>query len=247
MNMLGVAIGFLMGGTMVPSSKDYNGAVWQGMFNTLIAQACFCTFMVVCCVIFVKNAPKTPPSMSQVLILQSKQKKLMEKRKKVGKTDKTKTSTIEESKIIKESTIDIERSPIITKENEKLEMISFVGSLQILFRDKMFHFVTQAYCLYLGLFAAYNTVLNQMCMVHYPSKEGEIGLMGFTSVILGLLGIFSAGIWLDKTNRYKFISVGTFGCCTFPFWRLRYYLYTVVTLSLSLQVFVSSDFFHIHI
>ena len=214
MNMLGVAIGFLMGGTMVPSSKDYNGAVWQGMFNTLIAQACFCAFMVVCCVIFVKNAPKTPPSMSQVLILQSKQKKLMEKTKKVGKTYKTKTSTIEENKIIKESTIDIERSPIITKENEKLEMISFVGSLQILFRDKMFHFVTQAYGLYFGLFAAYNTVLNQMCMVHYPGKEGEIGLMGFTSVILGLFGIFSAGIWLDKTNRYKFISVGTFGCCT---------------------------------
>ena len=214
MNMLGVAIGFLMGGTMVPSSKDYNGAVWQGMFNTLIAQACFCAFMVVCCVIFVKNAPKTPPSMSQVLILQSKQKKLMEKTKKVGKTYKTKTSTIEENKIIKESTIDIERCPIITKENEKLEMISFVGSLQILFRDKMFHFVTQAYGLYFGLFAAYNTVLNQMCMVHYPGKEGEIGLMGFTSVILGLFGIFSAGIWLDKTNRYKFISVGTFGCCT---------------------------------
>ena len=214
MNMLGVAIGFLMGGTMVPSSKDYNGAVWQGMFNTLIAQACFSAFMVVCCVIFVKNAPKTPPSMSQVLILQSKQKKLMEKTKKVGKTYKTKTSTIEENKIIKESTIDIERCPIITKENEKLEMISFVGSLQILFRDKMFHFVTQAYGLYFGLFAAYNTVLNQMCMVHYPGKEGEIGLMGFTSVILGLFGIFSAGIWLDKTNRYKFISVGTFGCCT---------------------------------
>lgn len=214
MNMLGVAIGFLMGGTMVPSSKDYNGAVWQGMFSTLIAQACFCAFMVVCCVIFVKNAPKTPPSMSQVLILQSKQKKLMEKTKKVGKTYKTKTSTIEENKIIKESTIDIERCPIITKENEKLEMISFVGSLQILFRDKMFHFVTQAYGLYFGLFAAYSTVLNQMCMVHYPGKEGEIGLMGFTSVILGLFGIFSAGIWLDKTNRYKFISVGTFGCCT---------------------------------
>lgn len=217
MNMLGVAIGFLMGGTMVPSSKDYNGAVWQGMFNTLIAQACFCTFMVVCCVIFVKNAPKTPPSMSQKLILQSKESKeknLMEKRKKVGQSSKIKTSAAKENKIIKESTIDVERSPIITKENDKLEVMSFIGSLQILFRDKMFHFVTQAYGLYFGLFAAYNTVLNQMCMVHYPGKEGEIGLMGFTSVILGLFGIFSAGIWLDKTNRYKFISVGTFGCCT---------------------------------
>ena len=214
MNMLGVAIGFLMGGTMVPSSKDYNGAVWQGMFNTLIAQACFCTFMVVCCVIFVKNAPKTPPSMSQVLLLQSKEKKLMEKRKKVGQTGKTKMSTAGENKTIKESTIDMERSPIITKENDKSEVLSFIGSLQILFRDEMFHLVTQAYGLYFGLFAAYNTVLNQMCMVHYPGKEGEIGLMGFTSVILGLFGIFSAGIWLDKTNRYKIISVGTFGCCT---------------------------------
>ena len=72
MNMLGVAIGFLMGGTMVPNSTDHDGVVRDGMFKTLLIQAIFCTLMVILCLFLVKDTPKTPPSRSQQLILKNK-------------------------------------------------------------------------------------------------------------------------------------------------------------------------------
>lgn len=228
MNMLGVAIGFLMGGTMVPSSTDYDGVVRKGMFNTLIAQAVFCTFMVVCCVIIVKDAPKTPPSMSQYLVLKSKQQKNQKK----AKIQFTKKGNVVGVSLEHENMIPEIAAPINTEKElhpgesnfqtgngapskpEGVKAIGFSKSLKLLVRDKTFHLVTQAYGFYFGLFAAYNTILNQMCMVHYPGKEKEIGLMGFTSVLLGLVGIFFAGIWLDKTKKYKLISIATFACCT---------------------------------
>ncbi|XP_057289612.1 feline leukemia virus subgroup C receptor-related protein 2-like [Hydractinia symbiolongicarpus] len=201
MNMLGVAVGFLMGGTMVPSSENYD----DGMFNTLMAQAVFCTFLVILSVILIRNAPSSPPSMSQLLILESKHaaaKKTNKNRvgtKAVGDADKQVAAAGESSKASTDSNV---------------KTAGFLQNLKSLSKDKAFHLVTQSYGLYFGLFAAYNTVLNQMCMVNYPGKEKEIGLMGFTSVLLGLVGILLAGIWIDRTSRYKSISIGTFTCCS---------------------------------
>ena len=195
MNMLGVAVGFLMGAIMVPSSDDYDGVVRRGIFTTLLAQAIFCTLMVVLCAILVKDAPNSPPSMSQYQILKSKQKKLLSKKMNKEGKDKTKEEKTDQSN------------------EDHINVMSFSQSLKQLACDKMFNLVTQAYGIYFGLFGAYNTVLNQLCMNHFPGKEKEIGLMGFTSVILGLVGIFLAGVWLDRTKRYKSVSVTTFLCC----------------------------------
>jgi len=233
MNMLGVAIGFLMGGTMVPASKDYNGVVRHGMFNTLVAQAVFCSFMVICCVILVKNSPETPPSMSQVLLLKRKQNSELRKQRK-NKVEAEKMIT--EKVIFTASTNSTEFSTHSSEDHH----LGFIQSLKILSRDVNFHLVAQSYGFYFGLFAAYNTVLNQMCTVHYPGKEEQIGLMGFTSVILGLFGIFLAGLWLDKTKRYKFISIGTFACCTislFVFTILLVYGGSFVAVFISFCIF----------
>ncbi|XP_066915277.1 heme transporter FLVCR2-like [Clytia hemisphaerica] len=192
MNMMGVAIGFLMGGTMVPGTQDYDGEVRDGMLKTLLIQAIFCTVMVILCLILVHDFPKSPPSMSQLLLIQNKQRKLEQKKK---------NKNISKGKQIES----------IADENQHM---NFKTSLALLVKDVNFHLVAQAYGIYFGLFGAYNTVLNQMCMNHFPGKEQEIGLMGFTSVILGLIGILLAGIWLDRTRCYKLVSIGTFIACS---------------------------------
>lgn len=202
MNMLGVAIGFLMGGTMVPNSPDYEGVVRDGMFTTLLIQAVFCTIMVVLCLVLIHDAPQTPPSMSQKLILVQKRKKREEKQKGIQNNTSVDDGKYENN----DNHIDCS--------SESGEVINFRTSLKLLIKDKNFHLVAQAYGIYFGLFGAYNTTLNQMCMNHFPGREQEIGLMGFTSVILGLIGILLAGVWLDKTKRYKSISVATFLACT---------------------------------
>lgn len=197
MNMLGVAIGFLMGGTIVPGTSDYDGAVRNGIFKTLLIQAIFCTIMVVCCLVLVRDCPESPPSMSQLLVWKNKQKKQQLKKVKSQESASTTASESTES----------------SDDNTVVDTNNFKKSLSLLARDRNFHLVAQAYGIYFGIFAAYNTVLNQWCMIHFPGREQEIGLMGFTSVILGLIGIFLAGVWLDKTARYKFISIGTFLAC----------------------------------
>lgn len=205
MNMLGVAVGFLMGGTMVPSSEDYDGVVRDGMFNTLMAQAVFCTFLVILSVILIRNAPSSPPSMSQLLILKSKQAAA----KKTNKY-RVQTKTVEDT----DNQVATSGDSSTASTDSNVKTAGFLQNLKSLSKDRAFYLVTQSYGLYFGLFAAYNTVLNQMCMLNYPGKEKEIGLMGFTSVLLGLVGILLAGIWIDKTNRYKSISIGTFVCCS---------------------------------
>ena len=222
MNMLGVAVGFLMGGTMVPSSKDMDGVVREGMFNMLVSQAVFCSMLVLAVVLLIKAHPPSPPSMSQALLWKLGDKKQM------SKVPQNKSEALHAHSESKESdvkkTVDesCETNASSQKQADgKNSMISnqpnaptFLQSFHILVKDKSFHLVTQAYGFYFGLFAAYNTILNQMVTPKYPGKEREIGLMGFAAVICGLFAIFFGGIWLDRTRKYKALSVATFSACT---------------------------------
>eukprot|EP00794_Sanderia_malayensis_P009023 gene9023-9987_t len=231
MNMLGVAVGFLMGGTMVPSSDDMDCVVRSGMHNLLLSQAVFCTFLALLTVVFIKAAPPTPPSQSQKLVLQLKDKNLIQKQldAEVLATDASKEGGLKnEEKKSMSSKEEISDGVVIISNNQSLEnggshnndnakyhkLPSFYDSLLILMKDKSFHLVCQAYGLYFGLFAAYNTILNQMVIAKYNGKEMEIGYMGFAAVMFGLFAIFFSGIWLDKTRRYKILSVVIFVTCS---------------------------------
>ena len=243
MNMLGVAIGFLMGGTLVPNSPDYEGVVRDGMFTTLLVQAVFCTVMVVMCLVLIHDAPKTPPSMSQKLILDQKQKKQKEKQKQKD-IQKKKQKDIQNKSNFDHTDKPKSGDNPSSEGSHSGENINFRTSLKLLIKDKNFHLVAQAYGIYFGLFGAYNTTLNQMCMNHFPGREQEIGLMGFTSVILGLIGILLAGVWLDKTKRYKSISVATFLACTVSLLVFTFVLvytdnFTLVYVSFSIFGFFS--------
>lgn len=216
MNMLGVAIGYLMGGTLVPSSDDYDGAVKDGLFKSLFAQAVFCTILVIISVIFVRRVPLTPPSMSQALRLRQKQKKKLQKKLQKEKEVKLTGYINYASESIQNSDDFYECSSnnsSSTLEDDSFQTYGFVESFCQLAKNKPFHLITHSYGIYFGLYLAINTLLNHICTLNFPGKEQEIGIMGFISVILGLVAILVAGIWIDKTRRYKLISVITFLFC----------------------------------
>jgi len=205
MNMFGVAIGFLMGGTMIPSSTDFDCKVRNGMYRMLISQAVFCTFLALLSLVVIQDSPPTPPSRSQELVLKSKRRDFVNEISFNGSERTSLQSTI---------TADPAEMPTNkatkTLDSEPQTVPHFAASLVLLAKDKSFHLVCQAYGLYFGLFAAYNTILNQMVVTKYSGKEKEIGYMGFAAVNCGLFAIFFSGIWLDKTRRYKALSTSIF-------------------------------------
>lgn len=204
MNMLGVALGFLMGGTMVPSDpSEMDCGVRYGMYNMLLSQALFCSLLAFSSILLVQSAPPTPASRSQALVLKMKDKKFINSQlnDKVYDTQEKTESTPDSS------------NGNCKGANNSVEFPTFYESLFVLVKDKSFHLVCQAYGFYFGLFAAYNTILNQMVIARYPGKEKEIGYMGFAAVLCGLFAIFFSGIWLDKTKRYKSLSIAIFTTC----------------------------------
>ena len=214
MNMFGVAIGFLMGGTMVPSSKNMDCDVRYGMHRLLLSQAIFCSLLAFLGLVVIKDAPPTPPSRSQELVLKIKAQGFAKEIADYGSDENaTNNSKDQDKKILSDSVSNGPADEESVSPGTNLECQSvptFGESLIVLAKQKSFHLVCQAYGLYFGLFAAYNTILNQMVISRYPGKEKAIGYMGFAAVNCGLFAIFFSGIWLDKTRRYKSLSVAIF-------------------------------------
>lgn len=102
---------------------------------------------------------------------------------------------------------------ILAKDIEQLKTTPSTGltkNFKIVVHKPIFHYLTQAYSLYFGLFSSINSLLNQMTTSQFPGREKLIGMMGFTSIIIGVCAILLSGIFLDKTHRYKLISCSIF-------------------------------------
>ena len=84
---------------------------------------------------------------------------------------------------------------------------------KMLITNITFHLLTQAYSLYFGIIVTVTTLLNQMTIQYFPGHEKLIGIMGCTSTLFGLISILLAGMWIDQTHRYKFLSVSVFISC----------------------------------
>uniref|UniRef100_A0A9L0TSQ6 Major facilitator superfamily (MFS) profile domain-containing protein n=1 Tax=Equus caballus TaxID=9796 RepID=A0A9L0TSQ6_HORSE len=54
-----------------------------------------------------------------------------------------------------------------------------------------------------GAFYSLSTLLNRMVILHYPGEEVNVGGIGLTIIIAGMLGTVIPVIWLDKTKTYK--------------------------------------------
>eukprot|EP00112_Aurelia_sp_Birch-Aquarium-sp1_P004412 Seg1499.4 transcript_id=Seg1499.4/GoldUCD/mRNA.D3Y31 product="Feline leukemia virus subgroup C receptor-related protein 2" protein_id=Seg1499.4/GoldUCD/D3Y31 len=225
-SMSGVAVGFLMGSKLVPNSKDMNSVVRHGVYKLLFSEAIICTILALTSVFVIKDAPPTPPSRSQALRQGTKEKDVKDDAKRGDRCNygsltpeghgpvcsgKAKTGT-PASQL---QTTDGTNHSLLSKADrlERETVPDFRESFKLLWKDKQFHIICQAFGIFFALISAYSTVLNQMVTAQYPGKEKEVGYMGFFAAICGISAMLLIGRLIDKTRRYKIISQAVFAIC----------------------------------
>ncbi|KAL1473252.1 hypothetical protein MTO96_038809 [Rhipicephalus appendiculatus] len=100
---------------------------------------------------------------------------------------------------------------------------TFAQALYRLMRDRDFCLLLLSYGLNTGAFYSISTLLNPVVIRYFPGEENFAGLLGVIIVVSGLLGSWAAGWVLDKTGKYKEVSVVTYAFST-----LGLFLYTFV-------------------
>ena len=229
-NAVGVAIGFLMGSMLIPASNDYEGVVQRGVLITLLLLAIFSFILLIVSIIFVEKNPPTPPTVTQSIY------KVRKLTKKGFQTDVpcanseigTENNAIQCDELenviggigkqhVGNKTEDSEIQNHSVNDTTIQHSTGLLKNFKSLVKMLSFHLLVHSYALYFGLVNTVNNILNQMCIKHFPSKEKLIGIMGFTNILLGLLGSVICGILIDKTRRYKIISIGIFGSSAVSF------------------------------
>ncbi|XP_035668177.1 feline leukemia virus subgroup C receptor-related protein 1-like [Branchiostoma floridae] len=84
---------------------------------------------------------------------------------------------------------------------------SYIGSVKRLVKSVPFVLLIVTYGVNSGSFYAISTLLNQVVLSKYPGEEVNVGRIGLTIVLTGLLGSVLCGIWLDRTRTYKGTTV----------------------------------------
>ncbi|KER26496.1 hypothetical protein T265_06283 [Opisthorchis viverrini] len=82
----------------------------------------------------------------------------------------------------------------------------FKGQLLGVLKNGNFTVLLLSYGITTGLFYALGTLLNVILQVYFPGNAA-IGWIGFTMIISGMLGSMLIGIALDRTRRYRLISL----------------------------------------
>ena len=96
-------------------------------------------------------------------------------------------------------------SNLVTSVNEgNCKAPPFMTCLRLLAGDRDYNLYSQAFAICFGVFVFYSIVLNEM--VSKRMKEGDIGWMGFSCNMFGIVGMLSCGIIVDKYKCYKLMS-----------------------------------------
>lgn len=97
-------------------------------------------------------------------------------------------------------------SNLLTSVNEGHNKVPpFMTCIRLLVEDRDFNLYTQGFSICFGIFAFYSIVLNEM--VSFKMKEGDIGWMGFSCNIAGLINMLICGLIVDKYKCYKGMSI----------------------------------------
>nr|XP_042901622.1 feline leukemia virus subgroup C receptor-related protein 2 [Parasteatoda tepidariorum] len=87
----------------------------------------------------------------------------------------------------------------------------YLSSLKQLVTDRSFMFLFMAYGFIVGTYLAMSTLMNEMVLIHFPGEEVDAGWLGAIMVFAGMGGSILFGVFLDKTHRFKEVSVVIFG------------------------------------
>ena len=176
-NMLGVAIGYLMGGLLVPNLLDYDGEVKRGIFRTLLIQAVISLVLFISAIVGIPKAPPTPPTISQQLQQQQEQQQQQQQQQQSQQQQQQKRRPQKEQQ--QQQATNINQQSDQKNDYGSLDTINgrpppyqnrLVKDLKYLVRSRKFHLLTQAYGISFGLFASVNTVVNSMCIEHFKGN-----------------------------------------------------------------------------
>ena len=227
MNMLGIALGFLLASLLIPASTDYEGAVKDGMFVMLLSVTVFCILLLILSIIFIRNAPPTPPSITQKISRFRKITKharisqievgIMNSNVQIDRDDKVMEEGIDQH-VNKIDSSQIHVPPVDDLEdNIIMQSTGLRKNWKYLMRMPSFHLLLHSYGISFALLMSLCNILNQMTIKIFPSHEKFIGVMGCTNIVCGILGSLFTGILIDKTNRYKIVSIAIFTSCVISF------------------------------
>jgi FLVCR family feline leukemia virus subgroup C receptor-related protein len=102
------------------------------------------------------------------------------------------------------------RPPLKPFANNGDEKHDFLNSLKKLFHNRSFNFHAVAYGINIAVFVSISTLLNQFMLFYFPKSEEDAGRIGLLMVILGMIGAIAFGYILDKTHKYKEISLAMY-------------------------------------
>lgn len=255
MSLSGAGVAFLLSSFFVSSRGTDEKDVGNGLRNLLLFEAISSTALFILCAIVVKPLPPSPPSRSQELRLQG----LQAAEPNTQKTRKWKQtgeySSLEPHADIcasgdeddSSSKTEDASSPLIGANGRDTVAPSFTHDLKMLLKNKTFHILCQAYSIYFGLFTAFATVLNQTITSVFPGEEKQVGYMGFTAGVTGLIATFISGVVITKTRQYRVYAIAVYSlCCVttiFLFLALHYSgNATLVFIAIAIYGFLASPY-----
>ncbi|XP_047096660.1 feline leukemia virus subgroup C receptor-related protein 2 [Schistocerca piceifrons] len=87
---------------------------------------------------------------------------------------------------------------------------SFLSSTWRLVTNPGFALLLVAYGINVGDFYAISTLLNQVVLQYFPGREVDVGRLGLVMVLAGMVGSVCCGVVLDKTHKYKEVTLAIY-------------------------------------
>uniref|UniRef100_A0A1B6E568 Choline/ethanolamine transporter FLVCR1 n=1 Tax=Clastoptera arizonana TaxID=38151 RepID=A0A1B6E568_9HEMI len=112
----------------------------------------------------------------------------------------------------------------------------FVYSIKQLALNPGYRLLLVSYGINVGVYYAISTLLNQIVLFYYPGKEEDAGRIGLTIVVAGMVGSLLCGIILDKTRRFKEVTIAVY---SFSLLGMVVYTFTLGTGIISLVYVVA--------
>ncbi|XP_035232010.1 feline leukemia virus subgroup C receptor-related protein 1-like isoform X2 [Stegodyphus dumicola] len=101
--------------------------------------------------------------------------------------------------------------PSVAQATKQRENTNYAESLKNLFKSVPFILLLISYGLITGSYFAMSTIMNEMVLIHFPGEEvDDAGWMGALMVFAGMIGSVLLGALLDKTHKFKEISLFAF-------------------------------------
>ena len=220
-DMFSAALGFLHSTNFVENTKNITHTE-AGIKTLVLHQLIMGGVAFLLSFICVKSFPKTPPSYEAEHLRKNKNKKSSKKQ------------------ILEEKVEQNLQRKILVEDNQH----SFIESIKKLYKLRNFILIVHIIAVSASLEYSYGAILNDILIKLFPGREKDIGLVGFTSIILGFIANVFVGIILDKTKDFKTVTkiIFVLSICFLALWTCFLELYhSFVAISIAYCSFIMAS------